>query len=327
MYSQSALLNRCHAEPVHTWTLRIALLQIAAPHSTALFTASVRLIPAGAAVIAWAAWKQKPWPSSAQAWVAISVFGLVDGTLFQGFLAEGLQRVPAGIGSVLIDSQPLTVAVVAAILFGESLSLAGIFGLVLGIGGLLFLEVPLDTLNSWAHLDFSTLLLRCNEHRDALHVLFAQPFPCMCCMGIWDYLYDCSHACLTSMRHCMPLALCSSCTVCAGSTLHQPGADWLTSGPALMLAAAQCMAAGTLMVPWVTKFADPIMATGWHMLLGGVPLVAYSAATERQELFSNLPQMNAGVKHGCVACSAVRDISFQAVVPEPEGSLACVMQA
>lgn len=115
----------------------------------------MRLIPAGAAVIAWAAWKRKPWPSTGEAWLAISLFGLVDGTLFQGFLAEGLQRVPAGIGSVLIDSQPLTVAVAAALLFGESLSWGGVVGLMLGIGGLVFLEVPLATLTSWAHLDFS----------------------------------------------------------------------------------------------------------------------------------------------------------------------------
>ena len=127
--------------------------QIAAPHSTPLFTASVRLIPSGAAVVAWAASKGKRWPATRQAWLAISVFALVDGALFQGFLAEGLQRVPAGVGSVLIDSQPLTVAVAAALLFGESLSLAGVFGLVLGICGLVLLEVPPDTLSSWAHLD------------------------------------------------------------------------------------------------------------------------------------------------------------------------------
>ena len=144
--------------------------QIAAPHSTPLFTASVRLIPSGAAVIAWAASKGKRWPSTRQAWLAISVFALVDGALFQRFLAEGLQRVPAGVGSVLIDSQPLTVAVAAALLFGESLSLAGVVGLVLGICGLVLLEVPPDTLSSWAHLDFgapSSCASACLCHRGA----------------------------------------------------------------------------------------------------------------------------------------------------------------
>ena len=61
-----------------------------------------------------------------------------------------------------------------------------------------------------------------------------------------------------------------------------------------MLFAAQAMAAGTLMVPWVTRFVDPVMATGWHMILGGVPLAAASLATEADALATNVPQLTAG---------------------------------
>ena len=64
----------------------------------------------------------------------------------QGFLAEGLQRTSAGLGSVIIDSQPLTVAVLAALLFGEQLGPVAILGLLAGVAGLLLLEVPQDTL-------------------------------------------------------------------------------------------------------------------------------------------------------------------------------------
>jgi drug/metabolite transporter (DMT)-like permease len=49
-------------------------------------------------------------------------FGEVASLVVQGFLAEGLERTSAGLGSVIIDSQPLTVAVLAAVLFGEALS-------------------------------------------------------------------------------------------------------------------------------------------------------------------------------------------------------------
>lgn len=42
---------------------------------------------------------------------------------------------------VIIDSQPLTVAILAALLFGESIGLVGATGLVLGVIGLLLLEV------------------------------------------------------------------------------------------------------------------------------------------------------------------------------------------
>lgn len=35
------------------------------------------------------------------------------------------------------------------------------------------------------------------------------------------------------------------------------------SGEWWMLLAAQSMAVGTVMVRWVTKYSDPVMATGW----------------------------------------------------------------
>lgn len=42
---------------------------------------------------------------------------------------------------VIIDSQPLTVAILAALLFDESIGLVGAAGLVVGVIGLLLLEV------------------------------------------------------------------------------------------------------------------------------------------------------------------------------------------
>jgi drug/metabolite transporter (DMT)-like permease len=59
----------------------------------------------------------KPQPSGWKAWLWISLFALVDATLFQGFLAEGLARTGAGLGSVMIDSQPLAVAILCLWLF------------------------------------------------------------------------------------------------------------------------------------------------------------------------------------------------------------------
>ena len=46
---------------------------------------------------------------------------------------------------VIIDSQPLTVAVLAALLFGESIGIVGAAGLVLGVIGLVLLEVNFDS--------------------------------------------------------------------------------------------------------------------------------------------------------------------------------------
>ena len=53
-----------------------------------------------------------------------------------------------------------------------------------------------------------------------------------------------------------------------------------SQGEWLMLLAALSMAVGTVMIRFVCRYADPIMATGWHMALGGLPLFALSAYGE-----------------------------------------------
>lgn len=68
----------------------------------------------------------------------------------QGFLAEGLQRTTAGLGSIIIDSQPITVALLASLFFNERLKPLGYAGLALGVAGLLLLEVPPEALTTGA---------------------------------------------------------------------------------------------------------------------------------------------------------------------------------
>lgn len=60
-----------------------------------------------------------------------------------GFICE--------IGQVIIDSQPLTVAVLASFFFGETLGPVAIVGLGLGVVGLVLLEVFLYLLGHYSH--------------------------------------------------------------------------------------------------------------------------------------------------------------------------------
>ncbi|KAH1072653.1 hypothetical protein J1N35_024981 [Gossypium stocksii] len=189
--------------PFFFWGTAMVAMKEVLPKAGPFFVASFRLIPAGLLLVAFANSKGKPLPSGLTAWLSIALFALVDAACFQGFLAQGLQRTSAGLGSVIIDSQPLTVAVLASFLFNESIGLVGAAGLVLGVVGLLLLEVPALALDD---SNFS----------------------------LWG------------------------------------------SGEWWMLLAAQSMAVGTVMVRWVSKYSDPIMATGWHMIVGGLPLLGIS---------------------------------------------------
>ena len=72
--------------------------------------ASLRLLPAGLVVLASVPFLKRSWNISKDDLVWFFIFTFIDATLFQIFLAKGLMETGAGLGSVLIDSQPLMVA-------------------------------------------------------------------------------------------------------------------------------------------------------------------------------------------------------------------------
>jgi drug/metabolite transporter (DMT)-like permease len=212
--------------PFFLWGTAMVAMKGVIPQTTPFFLAGVRLVPAGILILAIAALMQRPQPQGWRAWLGILCFAIVDGTLFQGFLAEGLTRTTAGLGSVMIDSQPLAVALLASWLFGESIGLWGWLGLALGVLGISLLGLP----DAW----------------------------------IWNLLQG--HWAIAPLPSVADLL----------QRLFQNG-EWL------MLLAALSMAVGTVMARLVFRYADPVTATGWHMILGGLPLFALSSLWESEQ--------------------------------------------
>jgi len=206
--------------PFFLWGTAMVAMKGVIPHTTPLFMAGVRLIPAGVLILIVAAFMGKPVPKSWLAWLWIIIFALVDGTLFQGLLAEGLVKTNAGLGSVMIDSQPLAVALLSLWLFQEHIGLWGWLGLGLGITGISLIGLP----EEWIfHLLDSGVTITTDN---------------------WQDLFN--------------------------------------SGELLMLLAALSMAVGTVLIRFVCRYADPVMATGWHMIIGGLPLWGMSSVLESQ---------------------------------------------
>ncbi|NJL89311.1 MAG: DMT family transporter [Coleofasciculaceae cyanobacterium SM2_1_6] len=160
-------------------------------------------------------------PKGWRAWLWIGLFALVDGTLFQGFLAEGLQRTGAGLGSVMIDSQPIAIALMSAWLFKEIIGVWGWLGLSLGVIGISFIGLPQEL---WLGI----------FQGSAMTINFS-----------WQGLFN--------------------------------NGEWL------MLLASLSMAVGTILMPYVSRYSDPVIATGWHMILGGLPLFALSGIYETHQ--------------------------------------------
>ena len=211
--------------PFFLWGTAMVAMKGVMPHTTPFFMATMRLVPAGILVLIVAALLKRAQPQGWKAWLWIVIFALLDGAMFQGFLAAGLTKTGAGLGSVIIDSQPLAVALLSSWLFGEIIGVWGGIGLGFGIIGISLIGLPQDW---FSHLfEMSSLSFNFN------------------------------------------------------------GVELLKSGELLMLCASLSMAAGTVCIRFVSRYADPVVATGWHMILGGIPLLLISGFWESQQ-WSNI---------------------------------------
>jgi drug/metabolite transporter (DMT)-like permease len=198
--------------PFALWGTAMAAMKPLLEGAGPLTVAWMRLIPAGAAVLVAAVAMGRSLRVDPADRMWLLAFALVDGALFQGLLTRGLGSTGAGLGSVLIDSQPLLVALLARSLFGEAINPVGWLGLVIGLAGILCLGLPAPLLRHW-WLDG-------------------------------------------------PAALA--------------GPAW-GHGELWMLGAAVAMAVGTVLSRFAMGHSDPVVITGWHLLIGGVPLLLGSA--------------------------------------------------
>jgi len=194
--------------PFALWGTAMAAMKPLLASSSIWTVACLRLLPAAVVLLLAAALLGRDLKVDRRDWLWLGLFALVDGSLFQGLLVRGLDQTGAGLGSVLIDSQPLLVALLARGLFGEAINPVGWLGLLLGLAGILCLGLPAGLLQRW----------------------WLQGPPA----------FD-QHA--------------------------------LSHGELWMLGAAAAMALGTVLCRYASRHSDPVAVTGWHMLLGGLPLL------------------------------------------------------
>jgi drug/metabolite transporter (DMT)-like permease len=109
----------------------------------------LRLLPAGLALLLAAVALRRPLAVDPRDRPWLLAFALVDGSLFQLLLAAGLADIGAGLGSVLIDSQPLLVALLARTVLGEAINPVGWVGLLIGLAGIACLGLPAGLLRHW----------------------------------------------------------------------------------------------------------------------------------------------------------------------------------
>lgn len=130
------------ALPFALWGTAMAAMAPLVSSGGPLLVASLRLLPAGLALVFAVPILGRSLVIARSDWIWFLAFTVIDASLFQAFLARGLAGTGAGLGSVLIDSQPLLVALLARSLFGEAINPIGWLGLSLGLVGIVCLGAP-----------------------------------------------------------------------------------------------------------------------------------------------------------------------------------------
>ncbi|MCT0202633.1 MULTISPECIES: DMT family transporter [Synechococcaceae] len=128
--------------PFVLWGTAMAAMKPLLAGAGPLSVAWLRLLPAGLAVLLAAVVMGRSLRVAPADRLWLLAFALIDGSLFQGLLTRGLGNTGAGLGSVLIDSQPLLVALLARSLFGEAINPVGWVGLLVGLAGIVCLGLP-----------------------------------------------------------------------------------------------------------------------------------------------------------------------------------------
>lgn len=117
-------------------------LKFALDHTTPFLLASMRTVIGGSFLIGLALLRGESLPRRRDDLARILVVSFSITTVSSALLVFGVNRVPAGVASLISSTMPLFTAVLAFALLGVLVSRAGLIGLALGFSGTLLLASP-----------------------------------------------------------------------------------------------------------------------------------------------------------------------------------------
>jgi len=117
-------------------------LKFALDHTSPLLLTSMRTVVGGSFLIGFALIRGERPPRRKDDLARIFVVSFSITTVSSALLVFGVDRVPAGVASLMASTMPLFTAVLAALLLAARVSRLGIVGLTLGFGGTIILASP-----------------------------------------------------------------------------------------------------------------------------------------------------------------------------------------
>jgi O-acetylserine/cysteine efflux transporter len=117
------------------WGSAFSVVKIGLDYSPPILFAGLRSLLGGLAMVAVAFW----WgggPNLRRDWPVFLLLALFNVVLFIGLQTYAILYLPSGSAAVLVYLQPILVGLLAWLILGESLSMAKVFGLLLGFSGI-----------------------------------------------------------------------------------------------------------------------------------------------------------------------------------------------
>lgn len=108
-----------------------------------LFLATCRFFIAGALLLLYAVISGQYRRLTSQEWKHLSIFGLLNTTIYLSLYVYAMDYTAAGIGSLAVSTNPLIIVLLSAWLMGRKASMKEWVGIVLGIAGVYVATLPL----------------------------------------------------------------------------------------------------------------------------------------------------------------------------------------
>lgn len=121
------------------WAAAFIGVKVALRSSPPLFLMVVRFLGAGLLLLATARLLGHPIPATRRAWRPLVLLGLLNNALYLGLASVALRHLSAGMAAILASTNPLLLALFAALALGERLTFARVAGLITSFGGVLWI--------------------------------------------------------------------------------------------------------------------------------------------------------------------------------------------
>lgn len=117
------------------WSFAFVAGKIGVAYCPPLLLLAARFTLAGVLILGFQAIRRGSWQMSRRDAVVFAIIGIANNALYLGLGYMGLKSVSAGLGGLIISSNPVFTAVFAALVLGEALTWRKVAGLSLGIIG------------------------------------------------------------------------------------------------------------------------------------------------------------------------------------------------